>query len=128
MKSQNYGHPNYSLENICFEDSLLELFAKNGQLTREMIEDISDTEKILERINDKKKQHSGIFSVVKDFNALLGGIEEDNDGRIISATAIRFDLFGKMNVTAAHLDISRDSVLDDQLAIGTIKSNPFHDW
>ena len=86
-----------------------------------MIEGINNSEEILERINDKNNQHSGIFSVEKDFSALIGGIEKDHAGRIVSAKAIRFDLFGKMNVTEAHLEVSRDSVLADQLAIG--KSN-----
>ena len=91
-----------------------------------MIEDINNSEEILERINDKKKQHSGIFSVEKDFSALIGGIEKDHTGRIVSAKAIRFDLFGKMNVTEAHLEVSRDSVLADQLAIG--KNNYIVVW
>lgn len=113
-----------SLENICFEDSILELFAQNGQLEREMIENLQDSD-ILKAINDKNAQFSGIFSVKKDFTRLLGGIEIDPEsGQIIKAVALKYDLYGKMNVSAAHLEsIRKNSLLGDQLSLEQIDEN-----
>ena len=49
---------------------------------------------------------------------------DDIEGKIKSARAVRFDMFGKMNVTEAHLDaIRRKSVLADQLAIDQMDDN-----
>ena len=68
-----------------------------------MIENIETSQDILDKINDETNQYSGLYSVVKDFQSLIGGIEYDNEGKIKSARAVRFDMFGKMNVTEAHL-------------------------
>ena len=72
-----------SFDNICFEDSLLELFAQNGKLTRDMIESIETSQDILDKINDETNQYSGLYSVVKDFQSLVGGIEYDNKGNLL---------------------------------------------
>ena len=72
-----------SFDNICFEDSLLELFAQNGKLTRDMIENIETSQDILDKINDESNQYSGLYSVVKDFQSLVGGIEYDNKGNLL---------------------------------------------
>lgn len=113
-----------SLENVCFEDSILELFAKNGQLSRDMIENLEDSD-ILKAINDKNAQYSGLFSVKKDFQRLLGGIEFDpQNGQVTKAIALKYDLYGKMNVTAAHLEsIRKNSLLGDQLSLEQIDDN-----
>ena len=59
--------------------------------------------------------------MVKDFTNLLGQIEYDSDGNIVSAKALKFNLYGRMNVTEAHLEsIQKDSALGDQLALEQI--------
>ena len=109
-----------SLDSVCFEDNILELFASRGSLTKEMIQSLSQ-ESIMSTINDMNNQKSGIFSVPKNFLQYLGEIEYDQDGQIMKAKAARMDLFGKMNVTKAHLEaVSRDSFLGDQLALEQI--------
>ena len=110
-----------SLDNVCFEDSLLEIFAQAGQIKREMIENLSQ-DQILETINTQKI--SGQFSVAKDFIGLLGGIETDSEGKIVKAQAVKYQLYGKMNVTAAHLEsIAKNNILGDQLSIEQIDEN-----
>ena len=41
----------------------------------------------------------------KNFKNLIGGVELDKNGNIISAKAILHGFFGKMNTTAALLDV-----------------------
>ena len=89
-----------------------------------MIENIETPQDILDKINDETNQYSGLYSVVKDFQSLVGGIEYDNEGKIKSARAVRFDMFGKMNVTEAHLgnllgDIDNYSVAARNSGLGT---------
>ena len=48
----------------------------------------------------------------KDFKKLLGGVKLDANGEIVSATAIMFTFFGKMNGTAARIeDVGMENAL-----------------
>ena len=53
------------------EDSILELFGKEGDVTEEDIQDLTDQD-ILDAINNQTT--SGIFSIKKDFKAMLGKV------------------------------------------------------
>ena len=48
---------------------------------------------------------SNLFLMEKNFKNLIGGVELDKNGNIISAKAILHGFFGKMNTTAALLDV-----------------------
>ena len=70
------------------------------------------------RVNQQIKLH------LKSWQYPIINYLDDNEGKIKSARAVRFDMFGKMNVTEAHLDaIRRKSVLADQLAIDQMDDN-----
>jgi Niemann-Pick C1 protein len=80
-------------------------------------------ESILDKINSVH-QKSGLFSISKDFKSYLGGVTFNAQGQIIGAQAAKFNLYGKMNVTEAHLEsISRNSALGDQLSLEQIDDN-----
>jgi len=87
----------------CFESSVLELWANDGEydeLTEETIMNITQ-EELLYKVNNVNI--SGAFLVETDFTKYLGGIEFDTTGQIISARATTIHWFGSMNMTAAKL-------------------------
>ena len=108
-----------SFDDICFEDSIFELFGEHGSIDPYFIQNLSQP-KILEIVN-RKLQRSGLFSVKKPFKDLLGDISYDDQGKIIGAKSMRFNFYGKMNVTEAHLEkIGKNSALGDQIALEQI--------
>ena len=108
-----------SLEDICFEDSLIELFALHGQVNETLIMNLTK-DQILNALNAKSTK-SGIFSVKKDFTEFLGRIQYDSEGKIQGAKALKMNLYGKMNVSEAHLErVKKDSVFGDQIALEQI--------
>ena len=81
-----------------------------------MIESIETSQDILDKINDETNQYSGLYSVVKDFQSLVGGIEYDNKGNLlksidkksvksaaVATLAKARALMTKMRVTIGHL-------------------------
>ena len=51
----------------------------------------------------------------------LGGVSYDENGKIIAAKAMKLMLYGKMNVSEAHLlKIRKDSALGDQITLEQI--------
>jgi hypothetical protein len=87
----------------CFETSILELFAHNGEYDAEtdrIIESLTD-EQVLEAINQRNA--SGIFLLPANFTSYLAGVRRDAGGRIVSAEATYIQWFGRMNMTAAKL-------------------------
>ena len=65
-----------------------------------------------------------MFSVAKDFKSMLGNVRYDNEtGRIVAAGVTNVYLYGKMNVSAANLDMKNESFLGNQV---TILSFPIH--
>ena len=62
-----------------------------------------------------------LFLVKKKFINLLGGITYDPEGKIIGAKSMKMNLYGKMNVTEAHLEkIGQNQPLGDQIALEQI--------
>jgi len=87
----------------CFESSILELWAKNGEYDAETEFAIMNLtqEEILYRLNNYNK--SGIFLVESNFTKLLGDIKYDEEGNILGAQSTTMRWFGNMNMTAAKL-------------------------
>ena len=57
-----------------------------------------------------------MFSVAKDFKSMLGNVRYDNEtGRIVAAGVTNVYLYGKMNVSAANLDMKNESFLGNQV-------------
>ena len=85
----------------CFETSILELWARDGVYDKNVEEEIENLteEKILEKINNVNM--SGLFLVETDFTNYLSGVERDESGKIVSASATTMRWFGNMNMTAA---------------------------
>lgn len=92
------------MKTTCFENSLLELWAHDGSYDQTSDDRISHltTETILRDVNSKNT--SGLMLVEKNFKDVLGGLELDSDGRIVSAKAMFLSFVGKMNATQAKLD------------------------
>ena len=85
----------------CFETSILELWANDGkydQASEEAIMNLTRTA-VLEKINSVNI--SGLFLMETNFTSYLSGVERNDDGRIVSATATVMRWFGDMNMTAA---------------------------
>ena len=60
---------------------------------------------------------SGRFLIEKDFQSLLGGVERDANGAIVSARAVEFKLIGYMNGTEAkNQEIKVDSALGEYVS------------
>ena len=100
------------LQTVCLEDSILELFAKNGKIVEDDIASISDDE-IIDIVNTKNIRYtskifsvisfwffnkivtslikakylsfsnSEIFSVAKDFRSMLGDVKYNETGMLI---------------------------------------------
>ena len=59
-----------------------------------------------------------MFSVAKDFKAMLGNVRRDPaTGRVVGAGVTQIVLYGKMNATEVHLNKSQEerNVLGDQV-------------
>ncbi len=86
----------------CFEMSLLELWANDGEYNAKTDRDIADLTlaDVLDKIN-QPKQKSGVFLIERNFTDLLSNVERDSSGRIVKAKATVMRWFGKMNVTNA---------------------------
>ena len=86
---------------VCFETSILELWAKEGVYNQDSENEIMNLtrDQILEKINSVNV--SGLFMMETNFTKYLSGVERDESGRIVSATATTMRWFGDMNMTAA---------------------------
>ena len=86
---------------VCFETSILELWAIEGAYIQESENEIMNLTRanILDKINSVNI--SGLFLVETNFTKYLSGVERDESGRIVSATATTMRWFGDMNMTAA---------------------------
>ena len=81
-----------AMKHNCYESSLLELFAVDGEFTVESSDIIANltAEKLLELINEA------------DFSSYLGGIQRDKNGQIVSAEATFMRWFGRADVRKAN--------------------------
>ena len=86
---------------VCFETSILELWAKEGAYNQDSENEIMNLTraKILDKINSVNI--SGLFLMETNFTKYLSGVERDESGRIVSATATTMRWIGDMNMTAA---------------------------
>lgn len=91
------------METACFEQTILELWANDGNYdskTDETIENLTQDE-VLDKINNYNT--SGVFLIKKNFTELLSGLSYDSDGNIIGAKASVVRWFSEMNSTAAKI-------------------------
>ena len=88
---------------VCFEESLLELWANNGDFDEDSENTIShlDKREIIEAFNTKNT--SGIFLREKDFKIGLGGIKYNKSGHIVGARVATVVFLGHGNMTALKL-------------------------
>eukprot|EP00092_Neocalanus_flemingeri_P008175 GFUD01008815.1.p1 GENE.GFUD01008815.1~~GFUD01008815.1.p1 ORF type:complete len:989 (+),score=163.46 GFUD01008815.1:223-3189(+) len=92
----------------CFQESLLELWAYKGAFDQTADQTIASLTKegILNKINGDN--YSEFYMVERNFTSMLGGIEHDENGRIVSAKATIMRWMGKMNATRALLEGGKD--------------------
>ena len=103
-----------NLKKACLEDSILELFGKSGNISLNDIEKLTN-DHIVDVINTRNV--SEMFSIAKDFRSMLGDVQYNATGHIISARVASLCLYGKMNVTEANLNHRRNDVLGNQISI-----------
>ena len=96
---------------ICYEESVLELWASEGVLEEAAFFNIS-LDSVLETINTKNT--SGLFMIDKDFKDYLGGIKYNSTGHIIGAGVATFTIVNKVNRTALDLlgSVQRGELVD----------------
>ena len=85
----------------CFETSILELWANDGKYDEASENEIMSltTAAIIEKVNSVNI--SGLFLTETNFTSFLSGVERDDTGRIVSASATVMRWLGDMNMTAA---------------------------
>jgi len=100
-----YPHPYCemveSLDTICFHETLLELWADDGEFNEKSDAKIAALTKseILKKINDWG--YSELYLAERDFSELLGGVTKDENGKITGARAVLMKWMGKMNSSLA---------------------------
>ena len=82
---------------VCFETSILELWASDGSFHPAAFENLTD-ESILEVVNTRNK--SGLFNNEKDFRSLLSDIRYNSSGHIVGAGVATIGWVEKVNLTA----------------------------
>ena len=92
-----YCHFVKSAPTVCFETSILELWASDGELHGDVFENISAAD-ILEVINTSNK--SGLFNSDKDFRKLMSDITYNSTGHIVAAGVATMGWVEKVNLTA----------------------------
>ena len=89
---------------VCFERSILELWGVDGKFPHSLAFNDLTTSSILEEINHSN--HSGVFNHQNDFKKLLGGVEKDSGGNIVTAKAAMMFWFTKANITKDLIESS----------------------
>ena len=92
-----YCHFVKSAPTVCFETSILELWASDGELHSDVFENISAAD-ILDVINTSNK--SGLFNNDKDFRKLMSDITYNSTGHIVAAGVATMGWVEKVNLTA----------------------------
>ena len=82
---------------VCFETSILELWASDGAFHSAAFDNLTD-ESILEVVNTRNK--SGLFNNEKDFSSLLSDITYNSSGHIVGAGVATIAWVEKVNLTA----------------------------
>ena len=88
---------------VCYEESMLELWANEGDFSDESEREISNLtyEDIIETINTRNL--SGIFMREKDFSSVLSDISYNSTGHIVGAKIATLTWVGKVNLTALKM-------------------------
>ena len=88
---------------VCYEESLLELWANEGDFNDESERKIFNLkyEDIIETINTKN--FSGIFMREKNFSSVLSDISYNSSGQIVGAKIATMTWVGKVNLTALKM-------------------------
>ena len=113
-----YSEPYCSLVDhaptVCYEESLLELRANDGDFDEESENSIFNltTDSIRETVNHRNL--SGIFLREKNFKNVLGDITYDEFGQIIGAKVATLTWIGKVNLTALKQfgSVQRGDIID----------------
>lgn len=99
---------------VCYEESLLELWANDGDFDEESEKSIFNltTDSIRETVNHHNL--SGIFLREKNFKNVLGDITYDEFGQIIGAKVATLTWIGKVNLTALKQfgSVQRGDIID----------------
>jgi len=99
---------------VCYEESLLELWANEGDFDEESENSIFNLteEDIIETINTRNM--SGIFLREKNFRNVLGDITYNETGHIIGAKVTTLTWVGKVNLTALKQfgSVQRGDIID----------------
>ena len=99
---------------VCYEESLLELWANEGDFDEESENTIFSLreEDIIESINTRNL--SGIFLREKNFKNVLGDISYNETGHIIGAKVATLTFVGKVNLTALKQfgSVQRGDIID----------------
>ena len=100
-----------SAATVCLEDSILELFAEDGEFETGVFSDLSD-EEILEVVNTRNK--SGLFNMEKDFSKVLSEISYNSTGHIVGAGVATITWVAKVNLEALKKfgSVQRGEALD----------------
>ena len=93
------------------EDSILELFAEDGEFDTEKISELSD-EAIIDIVNTRTK--SGLFNMEKDFTQKLSEIRYNSSGHIVGAGVATLTWVAKVNLEALKRfgSVQRGEALD----------------
>ena len=86
-----------SAATVCLEDSILELFAEDGEFDEEVFEALTD-EAVLEAVNTKNK--SGLFNTEKNFTKLLSEVSRNTSGHIVGARVATITWVARVNLAA----------------------------
>ena len=82
---------------VCYEESILELWANHGRLDRDRIFSL-DTQEIVNAINTRNV--SGVFQREKNFTSVLGEVTYNETGQLVGARVATITWIGKVNLTA----------------------------
>jgi len=96
---------------VCFEESILELWASDGVFEDEMFDQLSEKD-IIDAVNLKNK--SGLLMIDKNFKNLLGEVSYNSSGHIIGAKVTPITWIGKVNLTALNMfgTVQRGEMVD----------------
>jgi len=96
---------------VCYEESILELWAADGKFDPKVFEMLTESE-ILESVNTNNK--SGLLMVEKNFKNLIGEISYNSIGQIEGAKVATMTWVGRVNLTALNMfgSVQRGEIVD----------------
>jgi hypothetical protein len=115
---------NIGMPTACYEFSALELWARDGDFSPALDEDLANAtqEDILSVINGGN--FSGRFMIERNFSETLGGVQRDQRGNVVSAKALLFRFLGRMDAVAAkEQGVSINSAVGEYVRLSLLYSN-----